>query len=78
MSKINADVPMVMVLLSYCQGMELGVGTHGWTDIHMLGQSCEIDGSPNFLRYGALLTLIQCTRELCYNYVALMCSQCNR
>ena len=41
-------------------------------------QSCEIDRSPNFLRYGALLMLIQCTQELSFNYVALMCSQCNR
>ena len=48
MSNIN-DVPMVMVLLSY--GMGLGIRT----DSHVTTKIFEIDGLPNFLRYGAPL-----------------------
>ena len=50
MSNING-VPMVMVLLSY--GMGLGVRTDGRTDSHVTTKIFEINGLPNFLRYGA-------------------------
>ena len=65
MSNINA-VPMVMVLHSY--SMRLGVRTdirmYGRTDSRMTTKIFEIDGLPNFLRYGAPLARLRCTGAL--------------
>ena len=58
MSNIN-DVPMVMVLLSF-EGMGLGIRTYIHTDSHVTTKTFELDALPNFLRYGALFTSLQC------------------
>ena len=62
MSNIN-DAPMVIVLLSYIYGMGLGVRTDirtdGRTDSQVTTKTFEIDGLPNFLRYGAPLARLR-------------------
>ena len=37
-------------------------------DSHVKNKIFEIDGLPNFLRYGALLTCLCCTGALLINY----------
>ena len=52
-----------MVLLSFFKVWAwcMGVRTYGCTDSHVTTKVIEIDGLPNFLRYGALLTRLQHT-----------------
>ena len=66
MSNIN-DVPMVMVLLSY--GMELGIPTYRRTDGHVTTKIFEINGLPNFLRYGAPLARLRHARAPLLSHV---------
>ena len=57
MSDIN-DVPMVMKLLSYFsryRTWHTDRRTYIRTDSHVTAKIFEIDGLPNFLRYGAPL-----------------------
>ena len=44
---------MVVCYSLIFQGMGLGVRTDGRTDSHVTTKIFEIDGFPNFLRYGA-------------------------
>ena len=50
-----------MALLSYFQGMGLEVRTDVRMDSHVTTKIFEINGLPNFLRYGALLTRLRHT-----------------
>lgn len=50
------DVPMLMVLLSY---FKLLGSACGHTDRHVITESFEINGLPDFLRYGAPLMLLR-------------------
>ena len=68
----NIDVPMVMVLLSYFSmygtwrmDVPTDVCTYGCTDVdadsRVTTKNSEIDGLPNFLRYGAPLMRLWCS-----------------
>ena len=56
---------MLMVLLSY--GMGFGVRMDGRTDSHVTTKIFEIDGLPNFLRYGAQLACLSARRSSAIN-----------